>query len=334
MTDEPQLYRSAEGDYLSRWKRVVFLDQRFRDGSFPNATELAGICGVSTKTIHRDIEAMRLELSAPIEFVKAENGYRYTDGDFAIPAATLSERNLFALMVAENAIANYEGTPLVEYLREAFGKILSVLPGDVREKHELGARAIRFGGLPAPRIRPDVWNSVARAIRDQRAIDVMYRKPGKPSGTRALHPYLLVVRERDWFLIARDPDRDAVLTYYVPRIDSVTVLDEEFEIERDFSAAEYYRFGFNAMQSHADADEVVLHFASDAAHLAQERAWSPDQHVDVDHDGSARVRFHSSALFAIQRAVLQYGGEVTVEAPPALRDGVRSAAERIIASHG
>ena len=337
--DEPRVYfsggRGAGGDYLSRWKRIIHIDRRIRQGDHPNATSLARECGVSAKTIHRDIDALRLELDAPIEYDAKERGYRYADPSFAIPSAALSEKDLFALMVAENAIAQYEGTPLVDYLRGAFDKILALLPGDVREAHELAARAVYFSGLPPARLDPQCWTSLTTSIQAREEVEIQYFLPreGRPT-TRRVHPYLLVVRDREWFLVAYLPDSDRTPLYYLPRIRAVQRLGTHFKPQREFSPDAYYRHGFNAMHGGERLYSVVLRFQSDHAYLAHERDWAPRQKVTHHRDGSSTVRFRSAALFEIERQVLRYGGTVEVVQPAELRRSTRAAAKRLVATHG
>ena len=332
---EPDIYLSpAGGDYLSRWKRIVLIDQRLRADDFPSKRELADLCGVTTKTIQRDIEAMRVETGAPIAYDAKQRGYHYTDKRFAVPAAALGERDLFALMVAENAVAQYEGTPLHGYLRGAFDKMLMLLDGDLRAAHELARRAIHFGGLPPPRIDPDVWSALCRAIEQACVIEIDYRRGGDAeAGTRRLHPYQLLVRDRDWFLVAHHIDSGRELLFYLPRVQAVRATDELFEMRDGFDPARFHRDGFNAMQGPGEPQDVELRFAPEAAYLADERAWSPDQTLERHDDGSVTVRFASAALFEIERQVMRYGGRVEVRAPAVLRESVAVAALFIAGRH-
>lgn len=329
----PTVFRSGggEGDYLSRWKRIVELDRLLRDGSFPNATQLAEHCGVSPKSIYRDIDALRLELQAPIEYSRSQRGYHYTDTRFALPAVTLSDRDLFALLVAENAVEQYEGTPLHAHLQEAFSRILSHLPGDLRDKHELAARAVHFGGLPPAQMLPGVWSELCVAINNREVVELTYRLPktGAPV-ERLIHPLLLVVRDREWFLAAYLPSAGHLPLYYLPRVIGVTRLATKFEPPEGFSAESYYSEGFNALRGRSDAKKVVLRFIPEAAHLADERAWAKEQKVVHHRDGSASVTFRTTALFAVKREVLQYGGSIEVKGPGELREMVREAGERIV----
>jgi predicted DNA-binding transcriptional regulator YafY len=349
VTTRPAVFLSAggEGDYLSRWKRIILIDQRLRSEAPPGVKALAGLCGVSLKTIRRDLEAMRLELGAPIEYVPAARGYRYANDTFSVPAAALSERDLFALMVAENAVAQYEGTPLAGYLREAFGKVLAVLPGEVRDRHALAARAIHFGGLPPPSIRQEVWAALAAAIDGREQVELDYHRAGaRQAVQRRVHPYQLLVRDRDWFLVAHNPEAGPALgrgaaagrpgrelLYYLPRIASVRRTGRAFRRRAGFDGEAFHRFGFNAMQGPTAPRRIELRFLPEAAHLVEERPWAAEQTVRRHRDGSATLVFRSAALFEVERQVLRYGGAVEVVRPAELRFGIARTARRVAAAH-
>ena len=74
-------------------------------GTFPNATTLAREVEVTTKTIHRDIEFMRDRLNLPVEFDPSRNGYFYNGEVSAFPTMQITEGEIFALVVAEKALA-------------------------------------------------------------------------------------------------------------------------------------------------------------------------------------------------------------------------------------
>ena len=48
-------------------RRLHHIDEKLREKSYPNATKLAEELGVSSRTIKRDIEEMKLFYNAPIE---------------------------------------------------------------------------------------------------------------------------------------------------------------------------------------------------------------------------------------------------------------------------
>ncbi|MBL8859291.1 MAG: WYL domain-containing protein [Planctomycetes bacterium] len=329
------LYRSGgDGDYLSRWKRIVHIDARLRDGSRPSAAKLARECGVSTKTVYRDLEALRDELGAPIQYDSSARGYTYAGSGFAIPAVTLNERDLFALMVAENALAQYEGTPVAGHLRAAFEKVLAALPGELRSRHALAARAIHFSGLPPVRIDPATWSRLTGAIEDRERVEIDYFLPATQTvEARSVDPLLLVVRDREWFLVARTVRSGNTVLFFLPRISAVRGSGQHFERDPEFSAEAFFAEGFNAMRSNSGTRLVRLRYAKDHAHLADERTWTSQQTVRRGRDGRATVEFRTNALFEVERKVLSYGGRVEVLAPKDLRSSVRAAGRAISQGH-
>ncbi len=215
----PQLYLGSEGDYLSRWKRIVRIDALLRGGPAPSAPALARACGVSDKTIRRDLEALRSELGGPIEYNARRRGLCYTDPGFAIPATALSAGNLFGLMVAETALAQYEGAPLGDELRGTFRRMLAHLPRESRSRHADTARAIHFSGLPPTEVSRGVWSTFAQAIVAREQVELEYFTPAKQAvEARVVDPYLLVVRDREWFLVGRTQRSRHHALFYLPRV--------------------------------------------------------------------------------------------------------------------
>jgi len=327
-------YSAGDGEYLARWKRLLHVDLRLREGGRPTAKTLARECGVSIKTIYRDIEALRSELGAPIEWDPERGGYSYRRGGFLVPAAALTEHELFAMMIAEQALHQYEGTPLHGYLKAAFDKVLKHLPGETQGRHKQMAGLVRFGGLPAAILDPGVWATLLAATQQRERVEVEYLKPGARQTTkRLLDPLQLVVRDREWFLLAWSVESKSPLTYYLPRIKSVRRTTERFEPPPGFELERHWEGEFNALEHSGPKRTVVLRFPPDHAHLADERPWAQAQKLHRHRDGSATVRFQTSALFEVRRAILRFGGVVEVVSPPELRREVAEAAKLLAKNH-
>jgi predicted DNA-binding transcriptional regulator YafY len=67
-------------------ERIRWLHKRIKDGYFPNAKRLAERFGISQRQAQRDVDHLRTELGAPLEFCRLRKGYRYTD-DFELGAS-------------------------------------------------------------------------------------------------------------------------------------------------------------------------------------------------------------------------------------------------------
>lgn len=328
------VYRSGggDGDRLANWRRLLFLHQRLGDGSAPSAGVLAAECGVSRKTIYRDLAALRDELGAPIVYDANRRGSCY-DGAFELPMAMLSDQDLFTLLIAEQAVAQYQGTPLREQMEAALDKLLAFLPGPVRSAHERIARHVRFGGMPAPRVEPEVWQNLAVAIEKCQVIELGYRRGGTGIvDERVVHPMELVARDRDWFLVAHRPDKDRSPIYYVPRILTVRPTGATFDPAEIEDGRGSLEGDFNAVRGAGKPRTIRLRFPS--VHLAEERPWAATQKIVRHRDGAATLTFRSTALFEIERQVLRYGGQVVVVGPQELRASIARTARRLLDRHG
>ena len=58
--------------------RIYQIDEKIASMSYPNTDDLSRMCETSTSTISRDIEFMRDQLFAPIEYDSLNRGYYYT----------------------------------------------------------------------------------------------------------------------------------------------------------------------------------------------------------------------------------------------------------------
>jgi hypothetical protein len=81
-----------------------------KTGRYPNRTKLAETIEVTTKTIQRDIDYMRYQMSVPIEFDFARGGYYFTRPIADLPLFQLTESELVSVFVAQKALEAYKGT--------------------------------------------------------------------------------------------------------------------------------------------------------------------------------------------------------------------------------
>jgi predicted DNA-binding transcriptional regulator YafY len=67
------------------WRRLQTIHHEIKEGRHPNTRSLGELLSVSSKTVQRDIDYLRDELDAPIEFLRDENGYAYSRNDYVLP---------------------------------------------------------------------------------------------------------------------------------------------------------------------------------------------------------------------------------------------------------
>ena len=123
---------------------------RLRAGQPLKATDVAREFQVGVRTAYRDLDFLRDEFRAPIEYDRARGTYLLTDTTVALPPVTLSQGEVVGLFFAEKVLAQYRGTPHEAEIASAFRKIQSLLPEEVQVLPDriLSYLSLDLGPLP------------------------------------------------------------------------------------------------------------------------------------------------------------------------------------------
>lgn len=303
-------------------ERLQDLSDRLRRGERVTARSLAAAWEVSTKTVYRDIEFLRDRQHAPIEYVPERQSYVLEDRTWSLGALELTEGELLELALAQRVAAQYEGTSLGDTLQGLFEKIRAALP-DVRRVDPIEIRSeFSFHGQPARPVNRRTWTTLARAVRECRAVEADYwSREHDRTSSPTLEPLHLANLEGDWYLAARwRPHRDPAILA-VSRFRRARLTRQTFD-RGDFDPAQYFanRFGRFVRQPGAD-DEIVarIRFKPHAAPDALERTWHPRQEIEKHADGSVTLTLPFPTSYIAERWVRQWGDDVECLAPEWLR---------------
>ncbi|MFC5092172.1 helix-turn-helix transcriptional regulator [Amycolatopsis plumensis] len=215
---------------------LLFTLQRRRSAT---AAELAAELGVSERTMHRDLAALR-DAGVPLWTEPGRHGgFRLVDGwRSGLDGLTAREAvALFALGVP-SALA---GLGLDTASSAARAKVAAGMPAELREHAALVAGRFHLdapGWFGSPDEPPSLA-AVAQAVWAQRRVSVSYRRRDKVA-SRELEPLGLVLKAGIWYLVARVVKDDALRTYRVSRILSVASSDVPFDRPPDFDLASWW----------------------------------------------------------------------------------------------
>jgi predicted DNA-binding transcriptional regulator YafY len=209
----------------------------------------------------------------------------------------------------------------------ALAKVHRVLPDTLRRKAEALEATLAFTRA-ARQGAPVAGESVlliADAIRRRRRIRTEYRTHAGERSRRALSPHGLVFHAGRWYLAAFDHLRDALRTFRVDRMTSITLLRE---------AAVAAPAGFDAVE-HVSASlaqvpwghevEVVLDLSLDEAKRRLPRTLATL--TETDEGTLLRMQVGSLEWMASVLAGLGCGFEI--RSPDELRQHVRELARRL-----
>lgn len=268
------------------------------------APRLAQMCGVTERTIYRDLQALG-ELGVAIA---PQGGYR------VISHHTLPQ---FQFTHVEQVVLTLALKNLPLHLDQELKMIAAGLLNKLLEQ-PVESPVIALEAPPAGQPQGNAFARLQQAIETHRRITFLkYRKLADETVSGlTLEPYLLYFRDRAWYLVAWNPQREAHRIYRLDRIDRLRVEKQAFH-PRPFNAEEYFRGSFGIV---VDAPQRLrVRFTGIAKEI-------------VKKDGrflSTEMRAQNGALILDKiikgeilwlRWILGFGGEAEILEPTALRE--------------
>jgi len=309
------------------WERMMRFHNLVRNGEYPNCSTLANEFEVSVRTIMRDVDFMKYRLDLPLEFDGQHNGYYYTRPVEQFPQLPISEAEVFALLVAHKAMAQYHGTPFERPLEMAFRKLTGQLDRSVQFSLGNLEEVLSFRPFAPEDADLESFQIITRALKEQRELKFLYRNLGADKAHwRRARPYHLACVDSHWYLFAFDVKRDAMRTFALTRLRAPEITQAHFSAPRKSNVNEYLRGSFSVFKG-GDDYEVVIDFDPWAADLLRGRRWHSSQELTELPGRHMRLRLRLNSLEEAERWVLSWGSHATVVRPQALRERLRKAGE-------
>lgn len=240
-----------------------------------SGAELRSRLEVSARTLRRDIDDLRGQGYGIDSVPGVGGGYRLGVGA-AIPPLVLSADEAVAIAVGLRAAASATVTGIEDAAASALLKLEQSLSPETRERISSVEQAIvPLGGVGEVDLETVV--TVARAIRESRALRIDYRRHDGTEVRRTIEPHRIVHTGTRWYVVAWDPDRDAWRTLRLDRLIPRLPLAESFvpreipdDTVREFTTRSItsspYRHRYR-VRMHAPAAEVTGHFGPTIAEV-------------------------------------------------------------------
>jgi proteasome accessory factor B len=325
----PRRRRGPNHDRRTTWERLSLIDDWIRAGKYPNARGMALKLGVAERTVMRDLEFMKNKRGLPIEYDPRRYGFYYSKPVDGFSKAPVSEADIFAILVAHKAVAQYHGTPFEKPLRLAFQKLIGQL--DNRELHSITnlGEAVSFRPFAPEDSDLRAFKTITRALADRRVLSFKYRNWGQNTVlTREMQPYHLTCFDNRWYLVGYDLARGGLRTFALSRLCDPELTRRRFARPRKFDPEKYLAGSLGVMKG-GDDYEVVIEFDACGRDLVRGRRWHSSQELIELPGGGARLRMILSGLEEIERAVLSWGTHATVIRPVGLRERLGHIAQEL-----
>ena len=303
-------------------RRILELERKIRDGEYPNCITFAEYAEVSQKTVQRDIDYLRDQLEAPIEYDRIRKGYYYTTPNWFLPSLVVNEADIFSFVTALRSLEQYRGSPASKAFDSVFHRIQELLPDKVTIGQGSTFDRISFTAPPSKPVDEKIWNTVIECLLQQRSLKMTYRSfHAKTAKPYVINPYHVANLQGEWYVFGTDGDDD-VRQYAMPRIQSAELTNSTFDIPKSFDPKKLLSGAFGRFAAGNQIYKVKLMFDADVADWVTERQWHETQKLKKKRDGRIELSFEVAGLYEVERWVLSWGSSVKVLGPKELVQAV------------
>jgi predicted DNA-binding transcriptional regulator YafY len=312
--------RNAE--LVRQWETLRDIDAA-RTGI--GVTRLAGMRGVHTRTIRRDLDALaRAGFPLYDERVNGTAMWKLRQKPFrGLEDTGLSLTELCALYFSRSLLAVMAGAPMIDEAERALAKLERALPAGCRKYLDLlpaTLKAKNTGGkkTDARRTR-DIVARVQDATLTRRRVEMRYdSSSSRRTKDYVIEPLRLSYADGGMYVTAWVPEYGETRTFAVERIRSLALLDDRF-VPRPLPPEPFA----DSLGVHTGTPEPIeIEFDARAAAFVKEREWHPSQEIVEGDDGSLLVRLRVCDDRPLRRWIHSFGPLARVVSPKRLAEEI------------
>ena len=205
---------------MRKTERLLYILSVLRTNHWLRASDLARKCGVSERTVYRDVISIS-EANIPIYF---DGGYRLLHDGFLPPVNLTDSESDFLLSLLRSTL--FEGD-------KPYGKTARIIMDKIKSgrSEPQTSKPITIGESGFEKdYEYKSTQKIEDAIRDKTAVEIHYLSLKGEKTKRSIDPYALTFRKRAWYLIGYCHLRKDIRTFRLGRIERVKPLSINFDI--------------------------------------------------------------------------------------------------------
>jgi predicted DNA-binding transcriptional regulator YafY len=313
---------------MSKTARLYKIEMLIRHRGHVSFATMLEELEVSPATLKRDLEYLRDQLGAPIEYDRDVNGYRfgsdYRGQKHELPGLWFNERELYSLLMAHQLLSGLDSEGLLSrHLQPLLDRIHELLgPGGQSDAKALMKRVKIISALRRP-VASEFFERVGEALIRRRRLGMRYLTRGRGEvSERQVSPQRLVHYKNTWYLDAWCHTREKLLRF---ALDAIQVAQVEESRAKDVALkqVEAEMDAGYGIYAGGTRQWATLCFSAQAAPWISREEWHPEQQGRWLDDGSYELKLPYVDETELVMDVLRQGEQVKVVQPAGLRDAVK-----------
>lgn len=251
---------------------------------------------MSSRTLQRDIEQIRVELGLEIGYDRTRNTYHLPSAD-----------------------GRHSVLPLLE--RAVLGELLATSGSDLRSTADVVLME-RNGALHGLQH----WGALLRAIRERRWVEIAYQRFQKEAGsTFRMRPFLLKEYGGRWYVLGMADGYDNPISLGLDRITGLTVTQKRFAATERAAVEAYYTHVIGVDASAGKVERVVLRLTPVQGKYVKALPLHPTQKVVKEDRESTVIELLVHPNRELHNELLAMGDGVRVMEPASLVKAIAKA---------
>ncbi len=303
---------------MSKYDRLLYILNLLRTRRNLNAASLAKECGVTERSIYRDVLALS-EANIPIYF---DNGYKLATDNF-LPPLNFDFDEYTALKAA------LESTPLAEteryksVLKQVLAKIDAGLSGTVREKTRFSPTTTHVEILTSNDLHRDAgfYTIIEQGITEMQTLELTYNSITSGVTHREVDPYFIIFRGKAFYFVAYCHLRKETRTFRLDRLKDVRLTEKSFNRSNDIKPETYFEGSWEVYSG--EPVTVKVRFTGAAGRVVQSGTHHENEIVAVVSDDEVIYEVETRGIEEIQRWIIGFGDEAEVLEPILMRNNLQ-----------
>ena len=261
---------------------------------------------------------------APIDYDRQMKSYIYTDPNYSLAESPINSVDKKDLDRALDVLSQFGG------IKEILGiqPILAKLQRIIKQEDSKKSRSIIFFEQTGEYQGDDFLYQIYDAMLDQKCIQVLYQKFGKPKKSHLLSPYLLKQYKKRWYLIAYAHTEKEVRTYSLDRVISVKESFAAFIHDPEFDPNGYFKYMIGiTLESGAKPERIVLKATKNQAEYLKTRPIHFSQIVCQENNEGCIFSLEVIINYDLISELFSYQDQIVILEPESLRNKMKNIME-------
>ena len=313
---------------MTKTARVYKIEMLIRNRGHVSFQTLLDELEVSPATLKRDLEYLRDQLSAPIEYDRFSNGYRLVaEGKgqkHELPGLWFNERELYSLLMAHQLLSELDSDGVISrHLQPLLDRIHQMLGTGEAEAKELLKRVKIIGSAKRP-VSSQFFELVGEALLKRRRLHMRYLTRGRGEvSERDISPQRMVYYRSTWYVDAWCHTRERLQRFALDAIEGAETLEAKAK-DIALRQVQAEMDGGYGIYAGGKRQWATLVFEPHAAQWVSKEKWHPEQKSKRLHDGSFELTIPYTDETEILMDILRHGDQVRTLAPPQLVKAVHA----------